>query len=181
MHHLKEHGQNPGSGFVLNYVKSSSPSGMTSWVNEYVVKRNLAIPHLLLAFGINLVGIPWGFLRCIFPSNCLHVCLESKFAHHVASHLNLFLTSRDEPRASELRIEILISDISDRLQLRDKLPHYNTVEDALRLIRDSRKILILTGAGISVSCGIPDFRSRDGLYASLKQRGDYDLDDPQQM
>lgn len=32
-----------------------------------------------------------------------------------------------------------------------------------------------------VSCGIPDFRSRDGLYASLKDRGEYDLDDPQQM
>lgn len=32
-----------------------------------------------------------------------------------------------------------------------------------------------------VSCGIPDFRSRDGLYASLKDHGEYDLDDPQQM
>ncbi|KAF7357640.1 Deacetylase sirtuin-type domain-containing protein [Mycena sanguinolenta] len=41
--------------------------------------------------------------------------------------------------------------------------------------------MVLTGAGISVSCGIPDFRSRDGLYASLKERGEYDLDDPQQM
>ncbi|KAF7308536.1 Deacetylase sirtuin-type domain-containing protein [Mycena chlorophos] len=67
------------------------------------------------------------------------------------------------------------------LQLRDKLPDYNTVEDAVRLIRDSRRILILTGAGISVSCGIPDFRSQDGIYASLRQNGQYDLDDPQQM
>jgi hypothetical protein len=32
-----------------------------------------------------------------------------------------------------------------------------------------------------VSCGIPDFRSRDGLYASLKERGEWELDDPQQM
>jgi NAD-dependent SIR2 family protein deacetylase len=32
-----------------------------------------------------------------------------------------------------------------------------------------------------VSCGIPDFRSRDGLYASLKDKEEYDLDDPQQM
>jgi NAD-dependent SIR2 family protein deacetylase len=32
-----------------------------------------------------------------------------------------------------------------------------------------------------VSCGIPDFRSRDGLYASLKNKGEYALDDPQQM
>ena len=32
-----------------------------------------------------------------------------------------------------------------------------------------------------VSCGIPDFRSRNGLYASLQENGEYDLDDPQQM
>ncbi|KAF4569852.1 NAD-dependent histone deacetylase sir2 [Pleurotus pulmonarius] len=68
--------------------------------------------------------------------------------------------------------------MSRELRLREKLPQYNTVDDAVKLIQSSRRIIILTGAGISVSCGIPDFRSRDGLYASLK---DYDLDDPQQM
>jgi len=65
--------------------------------------------------------------------------------------------------------------------MRDKLTQYNTISDAVQLIKASNRIVILTGAGISVSCGIPDFRSRDGLYASLKDRGDYDLDDPQQM
>lgn len=39
----------------------------------------------------------------------------------------------------------------------------------------------MTSIHPGVSCGIPDFRSRDGLYASLKDRGEYDLDDPQQM
>ncbi|KAF9564294.1 SIR2-domain-containing protein [Agrocybe pediades] len=67
------------------------------------------------------------------------------------------------------------------LRKRDKLPQYNTIQDAVDLIRKSQRILILTGAGISVSCGIPDFRSRDGLYSSLKTKGEYDLDDPQQM
>ncbi|KAI0285261.1 DHS-like NAD/FAD-binding domain-containing protein [Russula brevipes] len=71
--------------------------------------------------------------------------------------------------------------LSGELQLRDRLPQYSTVQDAIDLIRSSRRILILTGAGISVSCGIPDFRSRNGLYATLKERGEYDLDDPQQM
>ncbi|KDR68003.1 hypothetical protein GALMADRAFT_79039, partial [Galerina marginata CBS 339.88] len=71
--------------------------------------------------------------------------------------------------------------ITHQLRKRDKLAKYNTVSDAVDLIRKSGRILILTGAGISVSCGIPDFRSRDGLYASLKTKGDYDLDDPQQM
>ncbi|KAJ3916038.1 SIR2-domain-containing protein [Lentinula edodes] len=64
------------------------------------------------------------------------------------------------------------------LRLREKLSEYNTISDAVNLIRNSKRMLILTGAGISVSCGIPDFRSRNGLYAQL---GDYELDDPQQM
>ncbi|KAJ8520304.1 hypothetical protein ONZ45_g2882 [Pleurotus djamor] len=71
--------------------------------------------------------------------------------------------------------------MSRELRLREKLPQYNTVADAVQLIQSSRRIILLTGAGISVSCGIPDFRSRNGLYASLKENGDYDLDDPQQM
>ena len=33
------------------------------------------------------------------------------------------------------------------------------------LIQSCSRILVLTGAGVSVSCGIPDFRSKDGVYA----------------
>ncbi|KAG8219470.1 DHS-like NAD/FAD-binding domain-containing protein [Butyriboletus roseoflavus] len=33
-----------------------------------------------------------------------------------------------------------------------------------------KKIVIVTGAGISCSCGIPDFRSSDGLYALVQQQ-----------
>ena len=36
-----------------------------------------------------------------------------------------------------------------RLQKREKLPLYNTVDDAVELIEKSRNIVILTGAGIS--------------------------------
>ncbi|KAF9244106.1 DHS-like NAD/FAD-binding domain-containing protein [Melanogaster broomeanus] len=71
--------------------------------------------------------------------------------------------------------------ISRELHLRERLPQYDTISDAVSLIANAKRIVILTGAGISVSCGIPDFRSRNGLYATLKEKGDYDLDDPQQM
>merc|ERR1712062_467881 len=54
------------------------------------------------------------------------------------------------------------------------------IDDAIDLIRNSKKIIVLTGAGISVSCGIPDFRSRNGLYAKLAV--DFpELPDPQSM
>mmetsp|Transcript_32026 Transcript_32026/g.48701 ORF Transcript_32026/g.48701 Transcript_32026/m.48701 type:complete len:474 (-) Transcript_32026:153-1574(-) len=35
------------------------------------------------------------------------------------------------------------------------------------VLKSRKKILVLSGAGISVSCGIPDFRSPQGLYANL--------------
>ncbi|KAK7687781.1 hypothetical protein QCA50_009000 [Cerrena zonata] len=71
--------------------------------------------------------------------------------------------------------------LTRELESREKLSMYNTVDDVVDLIRKSKRIMILTGAGISVSCGIPDFRSRDGLYATLQRNGEYNLDDPQQM
>jgi NAD-dependent SIR2 family protein deacetylase len=36
-----------------------------------------------------------------------------------------------------------------------------------RLLQSRKRILVLAGAGISVSCGIKDFRSPNGLYATL--------------
>lgn len=83
-----------------------------------------------------------------------------------------------EPKTQMYFLKVVIFQV---LQRRQKLSIYNSVDDAVDLIHKSRKILILTGAGISVSCGIPDFRSENGLYATLKEKNEYDLDDPQQM
>ncbi|OTF74913.1 NAD-dependent protein deacetylase sirtuin-1-like protein, partial [Euroglyphus maynei] len=64
--------------------------------------------------------------------------------------------------------------------VRSKLDYINTIDDVIDLIQNSKKIIVLTGAGVSVSCGIPDFRSRNGVYARLSK--DYpDLPDPQSM
>ncbi|CAH8662571.1 unnamed protein product [Dicrocoelium dendriticum] len=63
---------------------------------------------------------------------------------------------------------------------RPRLSHVNTLEKVIELLSTCRCILVVTGAGVSVSCGIPDFRSRDGIYARLAQ--DYpDLSSPQAM
>ncbi|KPI37868.1 NAD-dependent protein deacetylase hst1 [Cyphellophora attinorum] len=60
---------------------------------------------------------------------------------------------------------------------RRKLNRYNTVDDAVRLLKESKNIGILCGAGISTAVGIPDFRSKDGLYNSVTFR----FTDPQQL
>ncbi|ORX34063.1 DHS-like NAD/FAD-binding domain-containing protein [Kockovaella imperatae] len=71
--------------------------------------------------------------------------------------------------------------LSRMLRHRQKLLHINTVQDAVNLLRDAKKVIVLSGAGISTSCGIPDFRSASGLYAQLQAEGKYDLDEPQDM
>ncbi|KAM8924131.1 NAD-dependent protein deacetylase sirtuin-1 [Pelodytes ibericus] len=75
--------------------------------------------------------------------------------------------------------QIVINILSDPPK-RKKRKDINTIEDAVKLLQQSKKIMVLTGAGVSVSCGIPDFRSRDGIYARLAV--DFpDLPNPQAM
>lgn len=48
---------------------------------------------------------------------------------------------------------------------------HNVLLDSInKQINRSRKVLVLTGAGISCNAGIPDFRSSDGLYNLVKQQ-----------
>ncbi|EJU03647.1 SIR2-domain-containing protein [Dacryopinax primogenitus] len=79
-------------------------------------------------------------------------------------------------------IALLKQAISRTLRDRERLSQYETIDDAVALIRNSKHILVLTGAGISVSCGIPDFRSTQGIYAQLRESEiGQTLADPQQM
>ena len=67
------------------------------------------------------------------------------------------------PRVEIFRVLIRVLGVKTK---RKRTRKYN-LNETVDLIRNSKKILVLTGAGISVSCGIPDFRSRNGLYAKL--------------
>ena len=40
------------------------------------------------------------------------------------------------------------------------------IEELLNIIKDSKRIVFMTGAGVSVPSGIPDFRSANGLYST---------------
>ena len=62
--------------------------------------------------------------------------------------------------------------IQRELRRRQKLTQYNTIDDVVSLLNSSKNIMVITGAGISTSLGIPDFRSKNtGFYSQLLARG----------
>lgn len=61
---------------------------------------------------------------------------------------------------------------------RKRLPTELTIDKLVDAINKAKNIIVLTGAGISTSLGIPDFRSQSGLYTKLASLG---LSDPQEV
>ena len=43
-----------------------------------------------------------------------------------------------------------------------------TVDQAVKIIQENRKITFLTGAGVSTPSGVPDYRSLQGVYHGLE-------------
>lgn len=102
---------------------------------------------------------------------------------HLLLALGVFLprSIRESDVSLDILLPILKTALARILRRREKLPQYNTIDDVLDLLSNCKRIMVLSGAGISVSCGIPDFRSKDGIYATLQSEGKYELDDPQDM
>ncbi|KAH3674989.1 hypothetical protein WICPIJ_009375 [Wickerhamomyces pijperi] len=129
------------------------------------------------------------------PIHEVHLARKALRQHGISEFLNLYLPENatgsdllsvvfllgraklevgfdiDDSENLDKIIKILKSTINRVLSSRDKLQDINTIEDTVRLIREAKNIIVLTGAGISTSLGIPDFRSDKGLYAQLQELG----------
>lgn len=75
-------------------------------------------------------------------------------------------------------IKDLQKAINKVLSTRLRLSNFYTIEHFIDKLQKAKKILVLTGAGVSTSLGIPDFRSSEGFYSKIKYLG---LDDPQDV
>lgn len=62
--------------------------------------------------------------------------------------------------------------------MRSRIHDFYNIDHVLSKIKLANKILVITGAGISTSLGIPDFRSSKGFYSKLESLG---LSDPQEV
>lgn len=63
---------------------------------------------------------------------------------------------------------------------RTRLHDINSIDHVIHLLTTSKNIIVLTGAGVSVSCGIPDFRSRSGIYSRLRSEIP-EIEDPHEI
>ncbi|CDR47540.1 CYFA0S33e00210g1_1 [Cyberlindnera fabianii] len=84
----------------------------------------------------------------------------------------------DDERNFNRAIKMLQKAMNRAVSTRSRLPDFNKVSQAVEAIQNANKILVLTGAGISTSLGIPDFRSSKGIYAMV---GDLKVEDPQEV
>lgn len=76
-------------------------------------------------------------------------------------------------------LELLGFALYREMNLRQRLEQYSTIEDVAELLLTCKNIMVITGAGISTSLGIPDFRSKNtGFYSKLIEKG---FEDPESV
>ncbi|CCK72545.1 NAD-dependent histone deacetylase SIR2 KNAG_0K01800 [Huiozyma naganishii CBS 8797] len=87
----------------------------------------------------------------------------------------------DDPLDMRLTVR-LIKDLQRAMNkifaTRVKLSNFTTVDDFASRLQSASNVIVLTGAGVSTSLGIPDFRSSEGFYSKIKYLG---LQDPQDV
>lgn len=83
------------------------------------------------------------------------ICYETNF------------TDRETEELHEMLFYLRNSFITPRKCLQT----VKSVDDVIKQIKKANNIVVITGAGISRSVGIPDFRSSDGFYSLMRKEG----------
>jgi NAD-dependent histone deacetylase SIR2 len=108
-----------------------------------------------------------------------NITSEKMTARKLCTAFNVRIPRFLDEAPDESFYQLLGLAINRELNKRPRLDHYRSIDDAARLLQDRNHIMVITGAGISTSLGIPDFRSKNtGFYSRLRSMG---YDEPEQV
>ncbi|CCF57105.1 hypothetical protein KAFR_0C01100 [Kazachstania africana CBS 2517] len=112
------------------------------------------------------------------------LAMISRYATMITEDIDEKKLSYDEfedPLEKKLAVKLvkdLQKAINKVLSTRISLSNFYTLDHMVAKLKTAKRIIVLTGAGVSTSLGIPDFRSSEGFYSKIKHLG---LDDPQDV
>lgn len=108
-----------------------------------------------------------------------NITSEKMTARKLCTAFNVRIPRFLDDAPDESFYQLLGLAINRELNKRPRLDQYRSIDDAAQLLRDCKNIMVITGAGISTSLGIPDFRSKNtGFYSRLRSMG---YDEPEQV
>ncbi|KAH7850693.1 hypothetical protein Vadar_001609 [Vaccinium darrowii] len=109
-----------------------------------------------------------GVLGTLMADTAMPSCSKSALSFHGSAKALQTTCRVTVPGTSSTTEQELSSNIlKDRLLIPDSdPPSINDVELLYQFFDQSTKLVVLTGAGISTECGIPDYRSPNGAYSS---------------
>lgn len=120
------------------------------------------------------------FLDLFLPSNPTpeDIVTLTKLLGFKPKKIKRILSTELLSDALHASIFFLREAINRVLKTRSRLPDFHTIKNVCDALEKAENVLVLTGAGISTSLGIPDFRSSQGFYSKMRNLG---LDDPQEV
>ncbi|CCH61636.1 hypothetical protein TBLA_0F00920 [Henningerozyma blattae CBS 6284] len=165
--------------------------GLKSFLDAYLPEQLTSI-HIyclirLLGFEIKNRRLLWDLSRHLETprgqraNNSNSGPLSStESASHNLSKYRVNSSSKDPLSSDQLArlIRDLQKAINRVLSMRLPLSSFSHPSSIIPILLSAKNIIVLTGAGVSTSLGIPDFRSSEGFYSRIRHLG---LDDPQDV
>lgn len=145
--------------------------GLRKFLDTYLPEE---LNSLYLYFLIKLLGFEIKDREMI---SAIHSFVQPRAEDEEETPVTTFEDPLEKKHAVRL-IKDLQKAINKVLSTRLRLPNFSTVDTFVERLKSAKKILVLTGAGVSTSLGIPDFRSSEGFYSKIRHLG---LDDPQDV
>ncbi|KAK5780890.1 NAD-dependent histone deacetylase SIR2 PWA37_003547 [Arxiozyma heterogenica] len=145
--------------------------GVRTFLDKYLPNE---LNSLYLYFLIKLLGFE-------SKDRVLVRLIQQHIESSVSEDNKYSYTDIDDPLEKKYTVK-LIKDLQKAmnkiLASRMRLLNFYNVDHFVVALKEAKNIIVLTGAGVSTSLGIPDFRSSEGFYSRIKHLG---LDDPQDV